>query len=196
MKLTSIILAAGYSSRMGSDKAFLKINDKTVLNTIIDKLMPISQNIVIVGGNNYKIMKKNFVQHGLSFVHNTSPERGMFFSLKLIAMKNLPGTHFLIHLIDQPFIKNSTYRKLAFAMDKQHLVFMPTIEAQKRSGHPIIITKTVLKIIKKAPFSSNLKQVIKSLPPEALLHVPVDDMNILDNINTPEQFADKINAKG
>jgi len=196
MQLTSVILAAGYSSRMGSDKAFLKINDKTVLNTIIDKLLPVSQNIVIVSGNNNKILQDSMAQHCLSFIHNTHPEQGMFYSLKLIAMQNLPGTHFLIHLIDQPFIKYSTYRKLAFAIDNQHLVFMPNIEAQKRSGHPIIITKSVLKMIKIAPLNSNLKQVIKSLPAEALLRVPVDDMNILDNINTPEQFAKKIKAQG
>lgn len=196
MQLTSIILAAGYSSRMGADKALLKVDGKTVLENIIDKLIPVSENISIIRAKESENIPDYIAYQRIRLIYNPFPERGMFYSLKLFAMNNPPGKYFLIHLIDQPFIKYSTYRKLANSIDSQHQVFIPNIESEKRSGHPIIITKTVMNMIKKAPYDSNLKLVIKSLPADAVVRIPVDDMNILDNINTPAQFKEKITAKG
>ena len=39
--LTGIILAGGKSSRMGTDKGFLKLNDKLFIQHCIDALEPI-----------------------------------------------------------------------------------------------------------------------------------------------------------
>jgi molybdopterin-guanine dinucleotide biosynthesis protein A len=45
--LTGVILAGGKSSRIGSDKAFLKIGNKTLLEIIAGKLKPIFKEIII-----------------------------------------------------------------------------------------------------------------------------------------------------
>ncbi len=46
--LSSIILAGGKSSRMGFDKAFLRLGDESLLENLIKRLKPISDEIIIV----------------------------------------------------------------------------------------------------------------------------------------------------
>ena len=41
MKLTGVILAGGKSKRMGQNKSLLKIGDKTIIEIIVDKILPI-----------------------------------------------------------------------------------------------------------------------------------------------------------
>lgn len=60
---TAVILAGGKSSRMGFDKQFLKINEKRVLDMMINKLKQEFEDIIIVTnkpeqyeGNGYRIV--------------------------------------------------------------------------------------------------------------------------------------------
>lgn len=48
MQTTGIILAGGKSSRMGTNKALLEIDGKTVIERIVEKLGPIVDNLIIV----------------------------------------------------------------------------------------------------------------------------------------------------
>ncbi|MCL4167425.1 UNVERIFIED_CONTAM: hypothetical protein GTU68_012318, partial [Idotea baltica] len=49
--ITGIILAGGKSSRMGTDKGFLFLNNKPFVQYSIDALMPLVSEIIIVSDN-------------------------------------------------------------------------------------------------------------------------------------------------
>ena len=49
---TSIILAGGKSSRLGRNKAFKTINDKNLVQHMVDRLSPLSKEIIIVTAQN------------------------------------------------------------------------------------------------------------------------------------------------
>ncbi len=49
--ITAIILTGGKSSRMGSDKGLLLLNDKTFVGRIIDAVKPLVKKVVLVGSN-------------------------------------------------------------------------------------------------------------------------------------------------
>ena len=61
-KITKVVLAAGLSKRFGlKNKILEKINGKTLIETILDRLIQIDSNknnIVVIGGNNYNSLKK------------------------------------------------------------------------------------------------------------------------------------------
>ncbi|MCF7912611.1 MAG: nucleotidyltransferase family protein [Candidatus Cloacimonetes bacterium] len=194
MALYSIILSAGKSSRMGSDKAFLQIEGKTWLDTIIEKIQPVSAGICLVSGSNHQKLQNHKYNFPVRIVHNTTPELGMFSSLKLAINTLNTASHALIHLIDHPLICPETYLKIVAALDDQHQIFMPALASEKRSGHPIIINRQVMDMIIAAPLSANLHDIIIALPVDKLKRIPVTDRHILDNINTPGQFRSQINS--
>ena len=49
--ITIFILAGGKSSRMGTDKGLIPFRGKTIIEQIIDKLKPLTENIVIISNN-------------------------------------------------------------------------------------------------------------------------------------------------
>jgi molybdenum cofactor cytidylyltransferase len=191
MVLYSLILAAGFSSRMGTDKALLKIDGITVLDSIIAKIQPFSRKIIIVSGTNHQNLSAHLYGHPVDIIPNPNPEQGMFSSLKIGLKAGSDATHILIHLIDQPFIETFTYQKIVAAIDDQYQVIMPAIALKNRTGHPIIINKEIMQQIANAPHTLNLRKILHSLPAEAILRLPVDDIHILDNINTPGQLPQK-----
>ena len=54
MKVETIILAGGYSSRMGMDKALIGMEGVTTIEYLIRKLAPFSKDIHVVIGKNYE----------------------------------------------------------------------------------------------------------------------------------------------
>lgn len=57
--ITAIILAGGKSSRMGRDKAFIKIQGKTIIERIIETLKPLFAEIMIVANEPEKFRELN-----------------------------------------------------------------------------------------------------------------------------------------
>ena len=196
MNLTSIILAAGNSTRMGTDKALLQIEGIAVVDIIIGKLQEFSSKIIIVTGENHQNLQEHLFTQNVEFVNNSQPELGMFSSLKLALKADALSTNYLIHLIDQPFIALDTYQILVSAIDDHHQLFLPVLTSQNRTGHPLIVSPQVGGRILKADVSENLRTIIQSLPENIIKRIPVNDPNILDNINTPEQLKDKLTEIG
>lgn len=77
--ITGIVLAGGKSSRMGSDKGLLKINNKTFVEYVIDAVKPLVEEILIVSNN------EEYNQFGYQRVEdsikNSGPLAGLYSGL-------------------------------------------------------------------------------------------------------------------
>jgi len=60
-KISSIILCAGQSSRMGQEKALLQVGNETVITRILNNLYPISESIIIVVSKNVEKIKQHLI---------------------------------------------------------------------------------------------------------------------------------------
>jgi molybdopterin-guanine dinucleotide biosynthesis protein A len=68
---TAVILAGGKSSRMGFDKQFLKIENKRILDELIDKLKKEFEEIIVVTNKSY-----NYKEYKVKIVSDEIKEKG------------------------------------------------------------------------------------------------------------------------
>ncbi|GGD11552.1 molybdenum cofactor guanylyltransferase [Hyunsoonleella pacifica] len=109
--ITGIILAGGKSSRMGTDKGFLKLNTKPFVQYSIDALKPLVSNIIIVSDHSeydslgYKRITDDIKEAG--------PVSGIYSGLKASET-----TYNLVLSCDIPLITTIVLQKLIDAADE------------------------------------------------------------------------------
>lgn len=82
-KIVGIILAGGYSSRMGKLKPLLLLGEKTVLKRQIDCMRDAGvSDIIVVTGHRSEEVEKEALRWGAKAVHNPRYDQGMFTSLQ------------------------------------------------------------------------------------------------------------------
>lgn len=78
--ITGIFLAGGKSSRMGTDKGFLKLNDKTFIEYSLAAMKPLVSQIMIVSNNtDYDKFNLKRVE---DFINDAGPLAGLYSGLK------------------------------------------------------------------------------------------------------------------
>src|ERR1700759_5296037 len=78
-----VILSAGASSRMGSDKALLPWRNGTFLSAAINTLQAVSEFVIVVAGRNRQDIEPVIYSNGAFLVTNPNPDLGQFSSLRV-----------------------------------------------------------------------------------------------------------------
>ncbi len=183
-----IILAAGKSSRMGSQKFALKFDDTHIfLEQIIKqyKSFGCQEIIVILNNEGVVFVKENLPQlsNDIVIVKNNHLEWERFYSIKL-GIKNLTNTHpVFIHNVDNPFVSQEVLKQL-FINHTPNEFIVPVFEG--RGGHPILLSNEISQAI----ITENKHELILSdfLKRYTKKRIAVDDKRILVNINTEEKY--------
>lgn len=191
-KISSVLLCAGRSSRMKEEKALLRISELTVIERILQMIIPMSDQVVIVVGANNQAIQDHLHSSrvNLDKIRLTVNEKaalGMFSSVKRGLSLITGAQPVLLHLIDQPFISRKVYEELIAGYDDENLIFQPCIETAGdiRIGHPVLISPALKQIILTAPDSTNLREIFRNHRRKT---VKVSDRQILQNINTKVDF--------
>jgi len=179
MKCDAIVLAAGYSSRAGTNKMAMTIENKTILSRVIETLLAVCDKIVVVGGHNYNSIKQiTDIYNKLQLVKNNDYHHGMFSSVKR-GVSEMKKDFFLIPG-DYPAVKKDTYIKL----QKSAGDFIVPVYKGRR-GHPVLIKKNLITTLMNEPVDSNLKVFRDKCNPE---FIEIDDEGILMDVDTQEDF--------
>ena len=137
-KFGAVILAAGYSSRMGDFKPLMKLEDETV----VERLIRIAESagigtVVVVTGHNRSQMIPVIKAAGAAEVFNGRFEEGMFTSMQA-GIAALPDDldGFFMMPVDCPLITEDILKQLmdSFVTDK---FSVPVYRGKK--GHPLLI---------------------------------------------------------
>ncbi len=188
-----IILTAGQSSRMGENKALLRVENSFVLEFLLKKMMQITENIFVVTGRN-----KNEIEQAIKsidafgkvkIIYNENHHLGMFSSIQK-GLNAIQNSHpILLQMIDQPFLPVGIYEKLVNSFQPNMKILQPSY--QKKAGHPIIFNSQFKKIILNYAKTANLKEIINQHS-EDRSFMDVDDERILQNLNTKEKFKEEM----
>ena len=177
MRIAVLILAAGAGGRIGMPKWQLKIEGKTFLDIICDKLASVHlKDVICVKREEFEIKKPS-----LKYVINPTPQHGMISSVYYGIKAHPDYDAYLIWPVDHPFVKVSTIVELKKLFESnQGKVIRPIFNGI--TGHPIIVPNSLLSYLQTPDYSGGLRQLIKDSKTE-ILDLPINDSNILRNIN-------------
>lgn len=195
LKTSALILAAGFSKRMGLHKFALKLkNGATFLENLTHQFHDFCcRRIVIVvqpeAPNIIENLKLNFPDN-VEFVINYHPESGRFSSVKAgIAALESEDLVF-IQNVDNPLLNPETLNLLINGLGEFNYVF-PVYKG--KGGHPVLITKPVMNsIIISKKTDINLKDYLQQFSGKP---INVDDETVLLNINTTEDYKKLISEE-
>lgn len=192
MLISALILAAGLSRRMGTNKLLLPFGEHTVLEQVVSVLQacPLEEMVVVTGHQREQIeevLSRHGAKHGgLRFIYNTNYAAGdMLSSIQagLAAMRSSCNAA-LIALGDQPHIKQPVVEQV-IAAHAPGIVVIPSFN--RRGGHPILIDRTCWPEILALPYGASLRDLFHAHT-DWLRHVDVDTETILRDLDTPEDY--------
>ena len=187
-----VILAAGTSSRMGKDKALLPWHGKTFLTAAIESLLPFTQIVIVVGGENSEDLKPGVWSQSAYLVKNPDPARGQFSSLRvgLQEVLNRGRDTALITHVDRPPASPRTLQALqvAFASHGNAGKWAVVPQFNDQHGHPIVAGRELIEAFLKADPNSTARDV-EHANQARIVYLPVEDANVVANVNTPEEYT-------
>lgn len=183
-----IILASGYSSRMGSPKFALAINSQTnFLENIIRQYLNIGiRNIIVVinsEGEKYIEQHPLRISNPIQLIINEHPEYERFYSLKLGLSALEKDGYSFIHPSDLPVVEESTLEQIY--SKKEEADFVKPVFNNK-GGHPILLSPRLVKeLVKEKNEDWKLNEFLKQY---SCYSIEVVDAGVLDNINSREEY--------
>jgi molybdenum cofactor cytidylyltransferase len=180
MIIRGIILAGGLSKRMGKNKLSLEINDKPIIEYVIDNAKNSRlDNIIVVWG-------KYEVHTDIPTVYNPNYINGMSTSI-IEGLKGFNGDGAMIILGDMPFVTTETINELiaTFEIGKKGII-LPRYEGKK--GNPVIIGKRYFKDLLENKGDKGARDIISNNF-EDIAWVEVKDNSILIDIDDEESLT-------
>jgi len=187
--IAGLILAAGESSRMGSDKALLAYRGRTFLETIILNLRHAGiEKIAVVLGHHAEEIQRAVDLAGVQVVFNRDYRRGQTSSLQagLAALQEFSPDAGILCLVDHPAVSAEVIRKLRDRFERTRpAVVIPTCEG--RRGHPVVIGRELFPELLALRANEGANTVIRKYR-DATQFVEVDDHGNLLDVDDPETY--------
>lgn len=187
-RIASIIVAAGYSSRMGSFKPFLKFGEATAIEMVVNtyKSSGIDE-IIVVTGHNGSEVAESLKALGVQCVLNENYAQGMFSSiLKGMEALDINVAAFFMQPVDVPLVKKHTVEVLKNKyLECSKGIIYPNFCGKR--GHPPLIACKYKQAILSNDGEGGLKRILDNFLDDSLA-VPVFDEAVLMDMDTKEDY--------
>lgn len=184
----AILLAAGKSSRMGTLKQLLRLDGRPLIDIALDTLRASAvDEIVVVLGFAADAIEREARLDGARIVHNASYDEGMGTSLRSgIAAASPRAEAALIVLADQPFVEAATIDRL-IAQYREHRPQIAVPVYNGFRGNPVLLDRSVFPELLQLSGDIGCRAIFGSHA-QNILKVPVDDVGMLLDVDTMEDF--------
>jgi molybdenum cofactor cytidylyltransferase len=199
MRLGILLLAAGGSSRMGTQKLLLPWGESTVVGHSLEAALGVGaeQVIVVTGCDADSVAAAcRSVSGGrmVDLCFNPDWATGMLSSIR-VGLSALDPTldGFFVALGDMPLITPEVYRRLAAAFrEAPDRYVLPTFDGKR--GHPVLFPIAVAGMVDGPPADTGLRALLQRSP-ERVLAVPVTTSAVCLDLDTPEQYAEAMKER-
>jgi molybdenum cofactor cytidylyltransferase len=190
----AVVLAAGESKRMGTQKLLLPFGDTTIVGAVVRTAAAsrVDRTMVVLGADR-EAVRKELTPSGktpadLAFAVNEDYRLGMLTSIQA-GLRGLPAAAraAVIMLGDQPFLPSRVVDAVvaAYLAAGRGLV-IPTF--QGRRGHPVLLDLEYRDEVLGLDPPAGLRALMRDHAAD-ILETEVADPNILRDLDTPEDYA-------
>jgi len=199
---SALVLAAGLSRRMGTNKLLLPFGERTVLAQVITVLCqcPLAEIVVVAGHEREKIEQvlgryRDSALDNLTLrsVYNPNYAAGdMLSSIQTgLAAMRADCDAALVTLGDQPQIERRSAEQV-IAAHVPGAVVIPSFN--RRGGHPILIDRACWPEILALPPGASLRELFRAHI-QWLRYVDVDTESVLRDMDTPEDYDQLVHKR-
>ena len=140
MRLAAVVLAAGKSSRMGSNKLLLKVGDRRVIEHILLSLKPMDT--IVVTGHRPEDIVDIAESLGAATVHNPDYEEGMTTSFQAGLRTLDPEVEAVFMVLSDTFgFSAELLEWMADAMEDESEPLIVSPVYQWKRGHPVLFRR-------------------------------------------------------
>lgn len=137
--MTSIILAAGESKRMGENKLLLPFKGKTIIENTLLPFLSLSDRIIVVTGYEREKIEQTLGKYNVEFVYNKDYQEGQRSSSNK-GLEVVENDDFIVTLGDLPLLKIDDILPLIKNLESITRPIYNNIP-----GHPVVFKKEHLK---------------------------------------------------
>jgi molybdenum cofactor cytidylyltransferase len=185
----AVVLAAGRSRRMGTQKLLLPIGGQPVIARVVDALPrgAVDRVWVVIGPDGEQI-RLALADRDLAFVTNPDTEGDMLSSVRC-GLRALPAPWDAVLVVvgDQPALTPQLVRNLVCSFQTSRSgIAVPTCRGKR--GHPILIARLYLEELLTHHDSVGLRGLLQAHPAD-VIEVQIEDPAVLEDMDRLDDYA-------
>ena len=183
--MNGIILASGFSRRMGKNKLLMKIGEETILEKVIKEIKKSNISNIILVAREDNIINLG-IKEKLKVVINDNAIYGQSNAIKLGLTKADLDKNFMFFCGDQPFIDSFSINKLVeSSLNFKDNIIMPKVK--DKIGSPIIFPNYLKFQLDKLEGDVGGREVIKNNK-DRVKYIDIDNDLFLQDIDTLDDY--------
>ena len=186
MRTAAVVLAAGKSERMGTNKLLLEVAGRTILDRLLQALdESVVDEVFVVLGHRPEELRPIVGAHRAEAVLNPDYEEGMTSSFRAGLREVKADAAFLV-LGDQLGLKADLLESMADRMESEPTAMIVSPVHEGRRGHPVLFRRPLFPEIQGMSRDKTLKSIVDRHG-DAHRYVEGDLWCTLD-LDTPKEF--------
>ena len=191
----AIVLAAGESRRMGTQKLLLPFGETTVVGAVVGTALASRvDRILAVLGADKDAVRQELEPLGIDLAVNEDYAKGMLSSVQA-GFRALPADAdaAVVMLGDQPFLPARVVDAVVEAFRRSGRgIVVPAFRG--RRGHPVLVDLKYRDEVLALDPADGLRRLMRAHP-EDVFEAEVEDANILRDMDVPEDYANELTRR-
>ena len=175
--ITAIVMASGFSKRMGLNKLLMKYNDKILIEHTSKKIShcDFAEKIIVTQYEEIEKLTDNF-----KVIINENAHKGQSESIKLGVKSSEKCDGYMFFVADQPLISQNDIEKL-IKVFRENKDFIVIPKYKEKHGNPVIYPSLYKEEILRLEGDKGGKSIIKSSNKIKYVEVKEDTLFDIDN---------------